>query len=413
MLSGSEYSRVDIYLKNDSAKIVVKKIESDITGLRYDALVELNCLYLLKGCTNIIQILEHEITIDDVKIMLEYCDMNLRSYINQNVYSIREKNIYNCINDLMSALKSCHHYNIIHCDIKPENILVNINPIKFILADFGISNISKENRDMVKYTINYTPPELLGSIESQYTEASDIWSLGVTLIEYLIGSPVIMLPRNANYGHVNKAIQKLSLNGYLDINKLLNIDISTESKTWINTLKSMVAINPECRLPRHNNGELIYKNIPSKPITSTNITPSEYFNGIVWMFNIANYISITNTVLFDAVDIMNRYYNIKYLDVKTYHQVILTSMIISMKINDTDTPYINSLIKIADSQKIDIKNTEVDIINLLLPNIIQYHAYQGKTRNELLDIYKIICTIKNQYPPQLSYDEILSIKASL
>lgn len=73
---------------------------------------------------------------------------------------------------------------LIHRDIKPENILVDRQgEIKVYLVDFGLAKIGGEEvaaSSAVKGTLGFMPPEQI--FNRQLTEASDLYSLGVTLI---------------------------------------------------------------------------------------------------------------------------------------------------------------------------------------------------------------------------------------
>nr|CAD1843185.1 unnamed protein product [Ananas comosus var. bracteatus] len=76
---------------------------------------------------------------------------------------------------------------IIHRDIKPSNLLVNkIGEVK--IADFGVSAMlarSKEERITVTGTCNYMSPERISN--AKYGYKSDIWSLGLVILECAIG----------------------------------------------------------------------------------------------------------------------------------------------------------------------------------------------------------------------------------
>jgi serine/threonine protein kinase len=71
---------------------------------------------------------------------------------------------------------------IIHLDIKPENILVDEN-LNAYLVDFGLARLKNERRSfstLVAGTPGFIPPEEYSG--DVLTEASDLYSLGVTLI---------------------------------------------------------------------------------------------------------------------------------------------------------------------------------------------------------------------------------------
>jgi len=85
---------------------------------------------------------------------------------------------------IASALKEAHAHNIVHHDIKPENILFTAEG-KPKVADFGIARIVRESRpamSRIMGTAIYMAPEQLEGIADM---RSDIWSLGVVLYEML------------------------------------------------------------------------------------------------------------------------------------------------------------------------------------------------------------------------------------
>lgn len=80
---------------------------------------------------------------------------------------------------------------IIHRDIKPENILIERSqPLKVYLVDFGLARQAGGDvaaSSAVKGTLGFMPPEQL--FNRQLTEASDLYSLGATLICLLTNTP--------------------------------------------------------------------------------------------------------------------------------------------------------------------------------------------------------------------------------
>ena len=80
-------------------------------------------------------------------------------------------------------------HSIIHCDLKPENVLLkqpNKSGIKLI--DFGSSCFSDEKIYTYIQSRFYRAPEIMLAIP--YTMAIDIWSFGCILAELFTGFPI-------------------------------------------------------------------------------------------------------------------------------------------------------------------------------------------------------------------------------
>ena len=124
---------------------------------------------------------------DKEYIVMEYVEgITLKDYLQGNKLSVSA--VLEIGVRLADALQHAHSKNIIHCDIKPQNILVdkNLNPR---IADFGIakmvSNQTMVYTSTVMGSVHYLSPEQ--ATGRQVTASSDVYSLGVVLFEMLTG----------------------------------------------------------------------------------------------------------------------------------------------------------------------------------------------------------------------------------
>ncbi|CAL4914937.1 unnamed protein product [Urochloa decumbens] len=88
---------------------------------------------------------------------------------------------------------------VIHCDVKPENILLDQN-LEPKIADFGLAKLlkrggSNQNVSRVRGTVGYMAPEWISSLH--ITAKVDVYSYGVVLLELVLGRQVLDLAVDA------------------------------------------------------------------------------------------------------------------------------------------------------------------------------------------------------------------------
>jgi len=98
-----------------------------------------------------------------------------------------EQVIKSTIVKIFDAIKYCHQKNVVHRDLKPDNILMDLDGSPKV-ADFGFSCDKQDIKRMkeVKGTPTYMAPETILS-SPQPTEKVDIYALGCMLHEFLTG----------------------------------------------------------------------------------------------------------------------------------------------------------------------------------------------------------------------------------
>ncbi|KAH7407770.1 cell division control protein-like protein 15 [Cadophora sp. MPI-SDFR-AT-0126] len=138
---------------------------------------------------NIVKYLGFVKSSDCLNIILEYCENGSLHSICKSYGKFPENLVGVYMGQILMGLQYLHDQGVIHRDIKGANILTTKDG-KVKLADFGVSTSTLAGADkeaQVVGTPYWMAPEIIQL--SGATPASDIWSLGCTVIELLEGKP--------------------------------------------------------------------------------------------------------------------------------------------------------------------------------------------------------------------------------
>jgi serine/threonine protein kinase len=138
------------------------------------------------------------------------------------------KTAMNLVIQILDALSYAHHHDIVHCDIKPDNIMIDNFTGRPIITDFGIAKVLRGglgDDSKVRGTPLYMAPEQI--LNDPIDHRTDIYAVGVMLFQMLVSE----LPLR-RYNSSDKLIRDklLSRNGIFlkkpsDINHQIRSDM--------------------------------------------------------------------------------------------------------------------------------------------------------------------------------------------
>lgn len=254
----------NVYLAIDGKKNILTAIKSipknttDESGEK-NFRRELQNLHNLKH-PNIIKILDYLNNKNTHYIILEYCNGGnlheyVSKYIKKNKAPLNEFFIQKILKQIAPALEFMHSKNIIHRDIKLENILLNFNNYPNIPKNgkapqglkFSEKSLNKDfsakitglnfSKDLIQDNMGstilgsplYMSPDMVEKYEKKsdkkYNTSADLWSLGVITYELLTGNtPFIGTEVNQLFQNIEKGIYTLpnKLKPSIEIISLIN-----------------------------------------------------------------------------------------------------------------------------------------------------------------------------------------------
>ncbi|KAH3763592.1 STE/STE11/CDC15 protein kinase [Pelomyxa schiedti] len=180
---GVVYKAVDV---KTGEFVAVKQVKTSANASQA-AEKEINILSRLSH-PNIIRVIGTHVEQDTLSIILEYADGGSLAGILDKFGPLPETLVATYIDQVLTGLDYLHSQMVLHRDIKGGNILISADGTAKI-SDFGVSAVFAKTtkRLTVVGTPYWMSPETI-QMDGQ-TDASDIWSLGATIIELLTGFP--------------------------------------------------------------------------------------------------------------------------------------------------------------------------------------------------------------------------------
>eukprot|EP01063_Lacrimia_lanifica_P015327 TRINITY_DN22123_c0_g1_i1.p1 TRINITY_DN22123_c0_g1~~TRINITY_DN22123_c0_g1_i1.p1 ORF type:complete len:519 (+),score=160.49 TRINITY_DN22123_c0_g1_i1:160-1716(+) len=186
---GSVYMGIDMATGKQFAVKVVNLRRDDLNRERLNGLVrEVNLLAALDH-PNIVRNMGVKLNYDSGEILffMEFISRgSLGSLVRRHGQRMTERAVVNYCRDVVEGVSYLHEKNIIHQDLKGDNILLGENGCK--LADFGTSKEIRERGNKTQDNAQGTPlwmaPEAIKQSDS-ITLRADIWSLGCVICELL------------------------------------------------------------------------------------------------------------------------------------------------------------------------------------------------------------------------------------
>lgn len=200
-----------------------------------------------------------------LSIIMEYADGSfnvissggdLSKKIKQaNKRSFAEEQVMEWFCQILCAIKDIHSKNIIHRDIKSQNIFLTKEGV-IKIGDFGVSTQTSSCASTVVGTPFYLSPEIING--AQYDSKTDIWSLGVLLYELCVLDYPFKVPNNS----LAALALKILKGKFSPIPKQYSSDLSK-------LISTMLSVNPKSR-PTID--QLMGKRISLKPRGSSKIS---------------------------------------------------------------------------------------------------------------------------------------------
>ena len=231
--------------------------------------------------------------------IMPYCEGGeLTQLINSNNY-LSEKRIKEIFIQIVEGVKFIHENNVIHRDLKPNNILfLDKEKTKVVIIDFGLSGFSNGLiKEVIKAgTFKFLSPEILCRENFSSSSKIDIWALGVIL--YLMN-----FKKYPFEGNNEKEIFDKIENEDIKFPKEIKI-----KKSLVNLFKGMFEKNPKRRIDINDKlFDLWFKDNSDDYIVFSKFKKEKKFRAIpdrnnIEKVNLPNYCRLTTCIKRKSVD---------------------------------------------------------------------------------------------------------------
>jgi len=179
--------------KQTGELLALKKIrlEAEDEGIPSTAIREIALLKQLHH-PNIVKLYDVVHTEKKLTLVFEFVDQDLKKYLDAfGDNGLEIETVKSFLWQLLASIAYCHQHRVLHRDLKPQNLLINMEG-DLKLADFGLARafgIPVRNYTHEVVTLWYRAPDvLMGS--RKYSTTVDIWSVGCIFAEMVNGRPL-------------------------------------------------------------------------------------------------------------------------------------------------------------------------------------------------------------------------------
>ena len=127
-----------------------------------------------------------------LSLVFEFVDMNLLELLERNRSGLDQDLVCKIIYQLTKAIAYCHRNDVVHRDIKLENLLINKHDYSLKLCDFGFARtLPSRDTALTDYVATrwYRAPEILVGIV-RYGKEVDVWAIACIAGEISDGQPL-------------------------------------------------------------------------------------------------------------------------------------------------------------------------------------------------------------------------------
>ncbi|XP_077234617.1 serine/threonine-protein kinase GRIK1-like isoform X2 [Tasmannia lanceolata] len=181
---GKQYA-VKAFYKSRLSKVRVAPSETAMT----DVLREVSIMKALEhpNIVNLVEVIDDPES-DHLYMVLEYVEGKCICDASGTPGGIGERNAQRYLRDIIAGVMHLHAHNVVHGDIKPENLLVTRSG-RVKIADFSVSHCFEDDNDELwrsPGTPAFTAPECCLGL-TYHGKAADIWAVGATLYCMVLG----------------------------------------------------------------------------------------------------------------------------------------------------------------------------------------------------------------------------------
>ena len=187
------------------------KVVKSAPAFCQQARVEVSVLRMLNarggrtGARTVVKLLDAFVHAGHLCLVFELLSLNLYELVRRNRFRGLSANLLRVLTaQVLAALRVCEQLGVVHCDVKPENVLLrSLDSGDVKLIDFGSACLASRPPYSYVQSRFYRAPEVL--LGAGYGPPIDVWSLGCVAAELFLGLP--LFPGASEYDQLRRIVE--------------------------------------------------------------------------------------------------------------------------------------------------------------------------------------------------------------